>query len=455
LYCQAKDVKEPPYGAPSSSFLGTGAVIAGKYRLENAIARGGMGEVWVATNLVLESKVALKVLLRSLVASPEASARLLREAQAAARINHNNIVQVFDFGYIETGEPFIVMELLRGESLGDRLERTVRLSAVSAVEIIVPTAHALATAHSKGIVHRDLKPWNIFLSVDESNLEIPKVVDFGIAKMAVQHTQRVTLEGHVLGSPEYLSPEQAVGDQDIDARADVWALSVTLYESIVGKLPFEDEIYNRLLRKIVEDDPVPTTEHAAGDAALWEIIKKGLQKKRENRWQTAAELGTALENWLEEQGVYTTGATFHRSSEIAVQGAPRVMTLSAGDIETADREPLPQRAVRPRLRNMLVAATVVVLGLAAAVWAAASRTPSSVPNTAVASSPMANVSVVATPPVTASVLASAQSTVPPAVSMSSAPPKAIASGLKTPPSPSRAPPLKTNVVPAIPTEPNF
>ncbi|MBI5536951.1 MAG: serine/threonine protein kinase [Deltaproteobacteria bacterium] len=449
-----------PSDAPAGAFLGSGTIIAGKYRLESFIAKGGMGEVWVATNLVLESKVALKVLRRSLAESPEASARLLREARAAARINHNNIVQVFDFGYIETGEPFIVMELLRGESLGDRLERAIRIPAVSAVEILVPVAHALAAAHSKGIVHRDLKPWNIFLAVDESNLEIPKVVDFGIAKVAVKHDARVTQQGHVLGSPEYLSPEQALGDDDIDARADVWALAVTLYETITGTLPFQDEVYNRLLRKIVESEPTTTVGHGAGDYALWKIIDKGLRKKREDRWQSAADMGAALEAWLENLGVYTTGSLFQKVVENASGGEPAVPTLTALDIPTRNSPAVPAKpAARPRTWAWIASAAVIVLGLAAITWVLVSGRPKET-----ASALSASASAAAAPSTSAPVVAppATMSAAPPLEPTASAAPIASAPPAKSAAGPGRTGPAttkgaagKTHSVPAIPTEPNF
>ncbi|MBI5534030.1 MAG: protein kinase [Deltaproteobacteria bacterium] len=364
-------MKVVPRVESRASFLGTGTIIAGKYRIESAIAKGGMGEVWIATNVILDSKVAIKVLLRSLVDSTEAAERLLREARAAARISHRNIVQVYDFGYIETGEPFIVMELLRGENLSDRLVRAVRLQAVQAVEIIIPITHALATAHAKGIIHRDLKPGNIYLAVDESNIETPKIVDFGIAMMAsTKYQPRVTQNGNVLGSPEYLSPEQALGEHDIDARADVWALSVTLYESITGRLPFEDESYNRVLRKIVDDPPTPTTEFAAGDSELWAIIEKGLAKKREDRWQTVAAMGAALEGWLAPRGGLTSSGSFRREIITASNAA---LVLGESDIATETPEPppkpaeLPQTALpapskrRPWLIALLIALPVLLL----------------------------------------------------------------------------------------------
>lgn len=231
-----------------------------------------MGSVWLATNLVLEKKVAIKV-LHSNLRNELAEARLLREARAAAQIGHANIVQVFDFGHLQSGEPFIVMELLRGEDLSARLSRLGRLSAIDTVKIMLPVASALAAGHAKGIVHRDLKPGNIFLAVDDAGEEIPKVVDFGIAKVNVaNHTPKLTMEGRVVGNPEYLSPEQARGDDDLDEATDVWAFCVTMYETVTGDLPFHDENYNRLLRRIIEAplDPSwtmpPATQHCGASS---------------------------------------------------------------------------------------------------------------------------------------------------------------------------------------------
>lgn len=451
---------------PAPSPLAPGSVVVGKYRLESLIGQGGMGEVWVATNLVLESRVALKLLLRSLVKQDEAAQRLLREARAAARVSHRNIVQVFDFGYIETGQPFIVMELLRGESLGERLARAVRLPAIQAVETLVPVAHALSTAHTKGIIHRDLKPWNVFLAVDESNVETPKVVDFGIAKMSSTHVQRVTMDGTVLGSPEYLSPEQALGEPDIDARADIWALAVTLYETITGRLPFEDAAYNRLLRRIIEDDPIPTTAHAAGDDRLWQILRKGLAKKREERWQSAFEMGSALEQWLESHNVHSTGGTFRRSFEAGVGS-----TLELTDADFVSGAALPasgaetRNATRSGRRpNLMVtaAAAGVLLGLGAAAFVALRiASPAQPPSPAVSSSSPVTIAPPSTMPAPSppASIASARAneslaaSAPASTAPSALPTKSIAPP-RGAPAPARTG-SKTGPVPAIPTEPNF
>ncbi len=274
-----------------------GDVIAEKYQLVRMLGAGGMATVWVAQNQALDLHVAIK-LIRADLASPGASSRLLQEARAGASIDHPAIIRVFDFGKTKSNDPFIVMELLDGESLADTLQRRSRVGAVKAVQMLLPIADALAVAHTKGVVHRDLKPDNIFLHRSESGRTQPKVLDFGIARLQRAIDQKLTAAGSVLGSPAYMSPEQARGVEDIDHRSDIWALCVVLYETITGTLPFEADNYNALLRAVVENEPVPTTDLAAGDAALWNILQKGLCKRREERWQSMRKLGAALAQWL-------------------------------------------------------------------------------------------------------------------------------------------------------------
>ncbi len=281
----------------------SGDVIASKYRLTSLIGEGGMGAVWLAKNLTLDADVCVKLIRRD-VATPKASARLLQEARAAARLSHPSIVRVFDFGETEHRDPFIVMELLRGDSLRRLIARKARLPAANAVATLLPVAGALAEAHSKGVVHRDLKPENIVLVVGESGSVIPKVVDFGVAKVRHDdHRRGLTQDGSVLGSPDYMSPEQAQGQGDLDERSDVWAFSVVLYELLVGRLPFTGENYNALLWSIQREPPLPTTSFAAGDAELWGIIERGLQKDRGARWESMRAMGTALATWAVSHGV--------------------------------------------------------------------------------------------------------------------------------------------------------
>jgi serine/threonine-protein kinase len=280
-----------------------GDVIADRYRLVKKIGQGGMGVVWVAHSLVLGVDIALK-LIRAGTSSPGVASRMAREAHAAARLGHPALVRVFDFGWTTRGDPFLVMELVQGEALSALLRREVRIGAVRAVQILLPIADGLRCAHEKGIVHRDIKPENVFLATDSFGRMQPKLLDFGIAKLDLPAKEaRITQMGAVLGSPEFMSPEQARGQQDIDARSDIWSMSVMLYEMIAGTLPFQDRNYNALMQAILNDEPVPTTEFGAGDAGLWKIVARGLAKERDERWSSMTELGEALALWLYEHGV--------------------------------------------------------------------------------------------------------------------------------------------------------
>ncbi len=261
-----------------------------------------MGALWVAQNLALDVQVALK-LIRADIASDSASERLLNEARTAARLKHPSIVRIFDFGRTRRGDPFIVMELLSGQNLGEHLEQRRRLPATYTIQLLLPIAEALAAAHRQRIVHRDLKPDNVFLAEGDGRLQ-PKIVDFGIAKFNQPSADgRLTKDGAVLGSPEYMSPEQARGDDDIDQRADIWSFCVVLYECVTGVVPFTDANYNALLRRIIECEPTPIVDLSAGDRELWHILARGLHKDRELRWQRIRDLGEALAEWLVERGV--------------------------------------------------------------------------------------------------------------------------------------------------------
>src|SRR6187455_1321689 len=201
---------------PSDGRYQPGDLIHDKYQLVRPLGQGGMGTVWVAQNTVLQVSVAVKLIaLGDQHDADETAERLLREARAAARLDHPAIVRVFDFGRTDHGDPFIVMELLHGESLADILARDSRMPGVQAVRAMLPIADALASAHDKGVVHRDVKPENVILSTTEDGRTQPKLLDFGIASLQEKSTRitqekRLTREGSVVGTPAYMSPEQAM-----------------------------------------------------------------------------------------------------------------------------------------------------------------------------------------------------------------------------------------------------
>jgi serine/threonine-protein kinase len=232
------------------------------------------------------------------------ASRMAREAQATATLGHPAIVRVFDHGTTAFGDPFLVMELVEGETLADHLNREGKLNVVAAVQLLLPVLDGLRCAHERGVIHRDIKPENVLIARDPLGRHQPKLLDFGIAKLEHQPAvSRLTQVGDVLGSPEFMSPEQARGVPDIDARTDVWSVSVVLYELVTGMLPFKIKNYNALMQAILHEQPVPTVDRGVGDKNLWRVIVKGLAKSRDRRWPSMAALGEALAFWLYDQGV--------------------------------------------------------------------------------------------------------------------------------------------------------
>jgi len=283
-----------------------GQVLDEKYELLSRLDEGGMGAVFVAHNLALDVQVAVKVVRADLREADEDDTllvdRLLQEARAAARLGHPAIVRTFDFGKAKNGDPYLVMELLDGTDLATTLVTRGRIRPNKAVRLLLPVGHALAAAHEQGIVHRDLKPENIVIAREHDGRIQPKLIDFGVAKLHQANVRRLTAAGRAVGTPGYMSPEQARGE-DVDARADIWAFCVVLYEAMTGKLPFEGSTCQGLLRSILEDAPAPLSERGVEDAALWAVISRGLHKNPDARWPTMRALGRALAQWLLDQDI--------------------------------------------------------------------------------------------------------------------------------------------------------
>jgi serine/threonine protein kinase len=261
-----------------------------------------MGEVWVARDMVLDVHVALKVLKSQRAAAPIAARRMLQEARTAAQLGHPAICRVFDFGETQVGNPYVVSELMHGETLLDVMETEGRLPAARAVQILLPVVDALAVAHAHGIVHRDVKPDNVFLSQEAAGRTQPKLLDFGIARF-VESDTKLTIEGTLLGTPDYMSPEQARGESAADFRTDVWSTCVLLYEAVTGQVPFDGDNYNAVLWSVLHEAPQPIAELGAGDHALWRLLERGLRKDKQERWQAMRELGEALALWLYDHGI--------------------------------------------------------------------------------------------------------------------------------------------------------
>lgn len=294
-----------------------GHTVAERYRLVARLGQGGMGSVWRAEHLSLKTPIALKRIDGELVGSQEAIQRFEREAQAAASLRSTHVVQILDHG-VDGDTPFIAMELLQGESLADRLAREQRLPARETVDIMTQVGRAMTLAHGAGIVHRDLKPENVFL-VREGEQEVVKVLDFGIAK----HTSRVqeiaveTRSGTLLGTPYYMSPEQARGDKRVDHRTDLWAMGVIAYECLTGFRPFSGESLGDLLLKICSDPiPVPSKFFALPERFdAW--FARALARSPDLRFQSARDFCRELGDALEGAADVTAKAPSEKGGELA------------------------------------------------------------------------------------------------------------------------------------------
>jgi len=276
-----------------------GTLLARKYRLARRAGFGGMAELWVATNEATGAEVCVKVLVLD-ADDEEAAARFRREAAAAARLSHRAIVRVFDLveldeqGDLATGAAHalaIVMELLHGETLGDLLARRGRLPVEEAIDIAVPVVSALAHAHRAGVVHRDVKPDNIFLAADPDGHVIPKVLDFGVSKLAQGNAKTLTLEGVRLGTPAFMSPEQARGERNVAPPSDVFSFGIVFHMMLAGSNPFDTGRFHDVVAAVIELDP-PTPSGLPVPIA--NVLTKALAKDPAARYADATELGIAL-----------------------------------------------------------------------------------------------------------------------------------------------------------------
>ena len=272
-----------------------GRVLAGKYRIDALLKRGGMGAVYRATHLMLRKPIAIKLIKPELVTSEDTVRRFHREAQAASRLDHPNIVTIHDLGQAEDGTLYIAMELVSGTSLKELVKTEGPLPPQRAIGIAKAIGSALSLAHRNHIIHRDLKPQNIMVGTDAEGKEQPKLLDFGIAKTFESEGPALTSTGLVLGTPHYMSPEQAKGTT-VDGRSDLYALGIILYEMLVGKVPFDDTSIPAILIKHLNEKPKPPTELRPGlDAALEAVVLRCLEKEPGSRYQSAEELTRALD----------------------------------------------------------------------------------------------------------------------------------------------------------------
>jgi serine/threonine protein kinase len=280
--------------APGDDIIGS--VIADRYHVLRKLGEGGMGQVYLAEHIKMGRMSAIKVMTASLVHDADAVGRFNREAANASKISHPNIAAIYDFGETSDGLIYLAMEFVEGESLTKLCEALGALPAPRAAEIARQAASALEAAHERGIVHRDLKPDNIMISRGRDGADLVKVVDFGIAKAAEGAGQKVTRTGLVVGTPEYMSPEQLTGDT-LDGRSDLYALALVTFNMLTGTLPFTGQTTQEALLKRLTDRPLSLSE-ARPDlqwpAQMQQVLDKALSRLAADRYQHASEFGAAL-----------------------------------------------------------------------------------------------------------------------------------------------------------------
>ncbi|MCC7536850.1 MAG: protein kinase [Deltaproteobacteria bacterium] len=280
-----------------------GSVINERYRLDRILGKGGMGVVFAGTHTWTNRAIAVKLLLPQYAEDSAMLQRFFQEARAAAALEHPHVIDVLDMGEDDEGMAFIVLEYLDGEPLSALLKRERAIDYGTLLEIVLPVLDALAEAHARGILHRDLKPDNVFVAKGLRGRKVPKLLDFGIAKL-LESQSMATGTGSVLGTPHFMAPEQARGDKDLDGRADVWSMGVVCYQALAGKLPFNAETPTTVLVKIMTE-PAPPLRDIAPDVhpAIAAVVDRALAPSRDDRIGSMAALMTALIDAARDAGI--------------------------------------------------------------------------------------------------------------------------------------------------------
>jgi serine/threonine-protein kinase len=359
-----------------------GSLIASKYRLEELLGEGGMGAVWKAAHVTVGKRFAVKVLHAEVSKHPDAKRRFTHEAQAAAKIGHPAILDVYDLGE-DDGELYMVMELLDGESLAQRVARgPMRIS--ESLEYAIGVLDALQAAHGASVIHRDIKPANVFLVRGESGRAAVRVLDFGIAKFQEAADDAKTSSGAVLGSAYYMAPEQVRAETEIDARADVWAVGATIYELLVGEPAHKAPTHSAVIARIVMTPASPMSQRRKDvDPKLDAIVARALRIDRDERFSSAAEMRDAIEAYLVERAETTDSAPPPSLTPSVKERRAEARSKSDGDTPRAvvagatDLSPLTGGdGSAPRARSLVpVALVALLIGVLASV-AVASRTKS-------------------------------------------------------------------------------
>lgn len=324
----------------------TGRTLDNRYLLVRVLGRGGMGSVFLAKHVVIGKPLAVKILDAHRINEKREYGRLFREAQTAAAIGHPNIIDILDVGVAPEGHPYLVMEYLDGEDIASILRRQPAFSLAAACAVMEPVLLALQAAHARHIVHRDVKPANIFVVRRKDSPPSVKLIDFGIAKELGPSTRaQLTLPGALLGTPSYMPPEQATGVEDVDTRADIYGVGITLYEMLSNRLPFDGANYNETLYRIVTDEPPPLKspiEELSPEAIA--IVETAMSKDPDDRFASAADMLSALQKlpaWSERAAAFADLAKELRARDIA----PAVETT-----QVSPESPLAPRRATPEAK---------------------------------------------------------------------------------------------------------
>ena len=338
--------------------VAVGDLVAGKYLVEGLLGEGGMGVVLAARQLTLDRLVALKLLPAEAAKDQVLVGRFLREARAAARLQSDHVAKVIDVGTLPSGVPYMVMEHLQGADLGQVLASRGRLDVATACDYVVQACHAVGEAHALGIVHRDLKPDNLYLTTRVGGGAMIKVLDFGVSKVLTAAGGGLTTTSTAVGSPMYMAPEQMRGSRATDARADVWALGVVLYELLTQRCPFEAESLPDLCIKVVGEPPTPITAWRQDlPAEIVAVVARCLEKDPVGRFADARELASALDPFV---------AATPPSEVTSAPRLPRSLVATLSDP--------PRHAVVPKPRRSRAGLLVLGLALAAiALWLGLSK----------------------------------------------------------------------------------
>jgi len=338
-----------------------GTTFGGRYEIVSKIAEGSQGRVYVARHLLIERLVAIKVLFLTLASENALVSRFLNEGRAAGTLGHPNIVECVDMGYATDGAPYLVMELLAGQTLAQGIDTLGPFLHGRAAYIAMQIASALGAAHERGIVHRDLKPENVFLVDHSTRPDHVKILDFGISKFASEGTRVQTSKGQFLGTPGFMAPEQIDDPASVDARADVYALGATLYHMLAGEPPFANIDFPKVLRFISEEEPRPLAEMRPDlPPSVIEIVERAMSKSRDTRYQTMAELEEALAPHALEPVRRRALTSAPSESRLLVVPASHSSPSAAADSsrETLAEPPPPDRRARLFAGGLVVGAAI-------------------------------------------------------------------------------------------------